>query len=441
MPAPLFAVLLFVQFDSMPRARPWIAAAQTIGINTFVNRVDAWGFQQEWARTGTRAWSRNLRLGWEWDEDAFPTNMFAHPYHGGLYFNAARSNGLTYFESIPLAFFGSWSWETFGETYRPSLNDWFMTSFGGIALGEMFHRIGATIRDNRASGGGRTARELAALPFDPIGGFNRLIHGQWKARGLNPPEHDPGDYVLRLGTGFRFARGLVSDSGVARMGALVVDLQYGDPFTHPPEGPFDVFGVRLIVSSNGGLNMLRASGRVYSKDMNTQRARVRHILTINQRYDYFKNPAQSAGGQSVEIGINSRWRLGTRGYGVRTALFADWILLGGVDAPGTGLGERTYDFGPGLGTRFEIAMERHGARFVRLFNQLEYIHSVSGASADHVLDISGIELAAPIARGLGIAAHTYVFNRISHYSDAPEDRRKYSEGRLLLVWTKAGFKQ
>ena len=65
MPAPLFAVLLFVQFDSMPRARPWIAAAQTIGINTFVNRVDAWGFQQEWARTGTRAWSRQ---GGAWEE-------------------------------------------------------------------------------------------------------------------------------------------------------------------------------------------------------------------------------------------------------------------------------------------------------------------------------------------------------------------------------------
>ena len=140
-----------------------MAIGQTIAINTFVNRMDAWAFKDDWARSGTRAWGRNLRLGWEWDEDAFPTNMFAHPYHGGLYFNAGRANGLSYFQSVPLAFFGSWTWEHFGETYRPSLNDWFMTSFGGIALGEMFHRMSSTIRDNGATGRGRTMRELAAF--------------------------------------------------------------------------------------------------------------------------------------------------------------------------------------------------------------------------------------------------------------------------------------
>lgn len=416
-----------------------MAVGQTIAINAFVNRVDAWVFNQDWARAGTRAWGRNLRLGWEWDEDAFPTNMFAHPYHGGLYFNAGRANGLSFFESIPIAFFGSWTWENFGETYRPSLNDWFMTSFGGIALGEMFHRIGATIRDNGASGGRRTRREIAALPLDPIGGLNRLVRGQWSARGPNPPEHDPGAYVLRVGTGLRFAEGLTSDSGVAKMGALVVDLFYGDQFAQPYKSPFDVFGVRLIVSSHGGLNALRASGRLHSKDLNSSDARLRHVLTINQRYDYFRNPAQSAGGQSVEIGVNSRWRFGSRGYGLRTALFVDGILLGAVDAPGTGLGERNYDFGPGVGTRFELALERHGARFFRLFNQLEYVHAVSGASADHLLNISGVELNVPITRGFGIAWHTYVFNRTSWYSDAPRDRRDYPEGRLLLVWTKAGF--
>src|SRR5438477_2928562 len=71
MTAPLIAILLAVQFDTTPR--PVMAVGQTVLINVFVNRVDAWAFQQDWARTGTRAWSRNLRMGWEWDEDAFPT--------------------------------------------------------------------------------------------------------------------------------------------------------------------------------------------------------------------------------------------------------------------------------------------------------------------------------------------------------------------------------
>jgi len=417
-----------------------MAISQVALINTFVNRVDAWAFHQPWARSGTRVWGEHLRLGWEWDEDAFTTNMFAHPYHGGLYFNAARSNGVDFFQSVPYAIMGSWTWEYFGEKYRPSLNDWFMTSFGGITLGEMFHRVSSTIRDNRARGRGRTLRELAALPMDPIGGLNRLLRGQWKGNGPNPPEHDPGEYVLRVGTGLRFAR-LISDSGVATMGALVVDLLYGDQFGRPYETPFDVFNVRLILSTNGGINMLRGSGRLYGANLNSSTARIRHVLAINQRYDYVKNPAHSIGGQSVEIGVNSRWRVGSGGYGLRTALFLDGILMGAIDAPGTGLGARTYDFGPGVGARWEIAVERHeGARFLRIFGQGEYIHAVSGASADHVVDVSGIELTIPIMRGFGIAGHTYVFNRRSRYSDRPRDSRDYPEARLLLVWTKAGFK-
>ena len=439
MTAPLLAVLLVAQFDTTAPPRPVMAISQTIAINTFVNRVDALAFNQTWARSGTRAWSRNFRLGWDWDEDAFPTNMFAHPYHGGLYFNAGRSNGLSYFQSVPLAFFGSWTWEHFGETYRPSLNDWFMTSFGGITLGEMFHRIGSTIRDNRKAGRGRTMRELAALPFDPIGGLNRLVRGDWRARGPNPVEHDPGAYVLRVGGGLRFAKGLVSDSGIARMGSVLVDLLYGDQFAEQYHSPFDVFGVRLMLSSNGGINVLRGSGRLYGSNLNNPTARIRHVLAVNQRYDYYKNPSQSAGGQSVEIGVNSRWRFGSKGYGLRTALFFDFVMLGAVDAPGTGLGKRTYDFGPGGGSRWELALERHGARFFRILGQEEFLHTVSGASADHTIDVSGIELNIPLAKGLGLAGQTYVFNRNSRYSDAPRSRRAYHEARLLLVWTKAGF--
>src|SRR3954463_8796672 len=107
MMAPLLAVLLLVQVDTAksPPPRPIMAISQVALINTFVNRVDAWAFSQDWARSGTRVWGEHLRLGWEWDEDAFTTNMFAHPYHGGLYFNAGRANGLDYFESVPLAFY------------------------------------------------------------------------------------------------------------------------------------------------------------------------------------------------------------------------------------------------------------------------------------------------------------------------------------------------
>jgi len=428
------------EFPYPAPSRPLLAIGEVVLINALVNRVDAWAFGQDWARSGTRAWFKNLRLGWEWDEDAFFTNMFSHPYHGALYFNAGRSNGMGYFESVPIAFFGSWSWEYFGETYRPSLNDWFMTSFGGITLGEMFHRVGATIRDNNAGGVSRIMREIGALPLDPVGGFNRLLRGQWSERGPNPPEHAPRDYVLRLGGGIRFAKRLIDDSGAVSMSTFLLDLLYGDQVGQQYTKPFDVFNVRLLLSSYGGLNALRASGRLYGANLNSPTGRNRHMLAVNQRYDFYKNPAQSVGGQSVEIGINSRWLIGSKGFGIRTAIFGDGILLGAIDAPGTGLGDRNYDFGPGVGARWEFAIERHGVRFMRVFGQLEYIHAVSGASADHIVDFGGIEAALPITRGLGVSASSTIFARTSRYTDGrTRDAREYPEARLLLVWTKAGF--
>jgi hypothetical protein len=427
-----------VGVDTTIPKRPLMAIAQALSVNVLVNRVDALLLGYDWARASLNTWRSNLRLGWEWDEDGFRTNMFGHPYHGGLYFNAARDNGLDFWGSAPVAFLGSWTWEYLGETYRPSLNDFFMTSFGGIALGEVVHRLSATVRDNTARGGRRLRRELMALPLDPIGGLNRLMRGEWRAVGPNPPEHDPGAFALRVQAGARFTRGFVSDS-LARLPALVVDLVYGDPFLRPYRAPFDAFSLRAVLSGAGGFNVLRGSGRVYSRELGDTGGRSRHQFMINQRYDYISNPAQSIGGQSVELGLNSRWLLGARGLGIRTSIFTDVILMGAIDAPGSGLGERNYDFGPGAGARTQVSLEHRGLRFLTLFGQLEFVHAVSGASADHLIVFGGAELTIPIARGFGVSVHATNFNRVSHYSDRPDDRRDYPELRILAAWTRFGF--
>jgi len=426
--------------DSTPRVfaprRPWVAVAEVFSINVVVNRVDAWVFNQDWAKVTPDDWANNLKLGWDWDEDAFRTNMFSHPYHGALYFNAGRSNGLSYFESFPLSFLGSWTWEYFGEKYRPSLNDFFMTSFGGITLGEVFHRVGSTIRNNRATGSGRFWREMAALPFDPIGGFNRLIRGEWKAIGDNPAEHGTGRYVFRLHTGLRFTgeEGLADSSRVS--GMVLADMQEGDPFDTPYLAPFDVFSVRAQVSGDGGLNMLRASGRLYGKDLRDSTHKSRHTFAINQRYDYDKNTAYSYGAQSFEGGLHSRWRL-PKQYRIRTHLFASAIALGAIDGPASGVGERTYDFGPGAGLRFDLGIERRGVTYVSIIGRTEYLHSVSGAQADHVVSFGGFELTVPVTRGFGLGFHTGYFDRDSRYADGTRDKRYFTEGRLFVSFTSA----
>ncbi len=416
-----------------PRKRPLVALGETFLVNVLVNRYNAWIADQDWARVGLNSWSRNLRLGWEWDEDEFATNMFAHPYHGALYFNAGRSNGFSYWESVPLAFVGSWTWEYLGETYRPSLNDYFMTTFGGITLGEVFHRVGSSIRDNRRSGTERTLREIAALPFDPVGGFNRLLRGEWTRLGPNPDAHDEGTYLVRLGTGWRAAADTGASDATISSGTLLAELNYGDRYERAYRAPFDVFSLRAQVSS-GGLNVLRASGRLYGRDITRLGGRHPQLIEVNQRYDFVNNPAFRFGAQSVEAGLASRWRLGS--FGLRTDFFADGIILGALDAPYGGVGERTYDFGPGAGFRAEFALERKGVTFLTLIGRTEYVHSVSGAEADHVVGFGGFEADIPLARGLGAGVHAVYYSRRSRYADGTVDQREFPELRLLLNWTR-----
>jgi hypothetical protein len=60
-----------------------------------------------WANISGRTWEENLRIGFEWDDDCFLDNQFAHPYHGSLYLNSARASGYGFWGSLPFVLAGS----------------------------------------------------------------------------------------------------------------------------------------------------------------------------------------------------------------------------------------------------------------------------------------------------------------------------------------------
>ena len=85
-----------------------------------------------------------------WDNDKFSTNLFAHPYHGNLYYNSARGNGLSFWQSAPYALGGSLMWEFMGEVEPPAINDILATTMGGICFGEISHRISHLLLNDRS---------------------------------------------------------------------------------------------------------------------------------------------------------------------------------------------------------------------------------------------------------------------------------------------------
>ncbi|EEC94193.1 hypothetical protein PRABACTJOHN_04446, partial [Parabacteroides johnsonii DSM 18315] len=116
---------------------PWKAALETFGLNMLVWGFDRYLVKEDWAYINGHTIKSNFKKGPVWDTDQFTTNLFSHPYHGSLYFNAARSNGMNFWQSAPFAASGSLMWEFFMENEPPSINDMLATTFGGIELGEI----------------------------------------------------------------------------------------------------------------------------------------------------------------------------------------------------------------------------------------------------------------------------------------------------------------
>ena len=418
------------------RPRTMTAVVQALGVNFVVNRIDDWVFDEEWARVDFESWSRNLRLGWEWDENAFDVNMFLHPYHGSLYFDAARANCLGFWSSVPIAFLGSWTWEYFGETFRPSLNDFFMTGFGGVAIGEMLHQASTAVLDLEAEGTERFAREAAALALNPLRGLNRLVRGEWTRQGTNPANRIPDAYLFAVKTGARRVRDNAAFSEPIYSPTLLVELALGDPMTTPHERPFDVVRVLSQVSPDGGgLNIFRAVGRLYGGPVWGSEPGSRHRFLVNQRFDYVSNPLYHFGEQSLHAALASRWPIGVGDLSLRTMVTGDLIMMGAIDAPVAGFGERTNDFGPGAGAALEFVLERDGRTWASLYNRFRYLHSVSGAPADHRIFFSGLDVTIPVTDQLSLGTYLSGDRRTSTYTDLPDDRGSYFETRIYATWT------
>ena len=118
-----------VLVDSLnPRKSLLIPIVESIGLNLALGAFNAYVTKSEFAKISWKTVKHNHEIGWTTDADAIATNMFAHPFHGSLYFNMARSSGYNYWTSWGVAMVGSWQWEFFMENEPPAFNDWIMTS-------------------------------------------------------------------------------------------------------------------------------------------------------------------------------------------------------------------------------------------------------------------------------------------------------------------------
>ena len=400
------------------------------GVSNFITN-------EEWAKVGPQTWKNNFTYPWQWDDNDFQNNQFAHPYQGSAYYNSGRTNGYDFWASSAWTLGGSLMWEYFFEAWAPAPNDVVNTVVGGIVLGEALNRASHLALDNTAMGSERVWREIGGALLNPIGGFNRLVRGQTHTVSANPPDWRPSAVLALLDLGYRetlqSVDGAAFDTDATQLNASFL-LSYGDPVKDLGRSPFSYFSIRadLAGPSNTGLiNQLSARGSLAAWPLGAER---RHQLALSLEYDYFNNPAFEYSGQSAQLGVvTSIGDPGNTWWGQTQVLF-NGVILGAVNSDYYQSVEgRDYDYGPGLGAILagRVVYKNRWQGTVG-FTGL-WLHTIDGTQSAHYQDALLVEARYWATRSLGIGAGYAGYTRHSDYSGQPDVMQSARFLRLFVT--------
>ena len=419
-----------------PSRRLSRAFLQTVGINVAYGLGNLVRGQSS-ARVTPVSWWKNVERGWEWDLDDFMVNQMGHPYQGSNYFNAGRSNGLGFWASAGVAAVGSATWEYFGETNRPSVNDFINTALGGVALGEMFHRTAWLIRDPGADGRRRAWSEIAAAAIDPISAANRLGDGGG-SRSARPEGMLPSSYSANASAGLLWRGSNTGEVAAKGQPFLETDLVYGDATRGRSRTPYDAYSMRFAFGGGGMFSEARVRGRLLGQPMGN-----RFVLNIVQDFDFNQNDAYEFGAQAVAVKIGF--------VGASRATTDLWLdawggatLLGTVDSRArTQIGSagdtataRRYDYGPGSNFGASAGLRRDNRLAVTATYDVHHLYVLNGAQANHVLQRVRADVLLPVHGRLGLGLSGEFFDRRTLYRHEGGDaaRYHYPQFRAYLSW-------
>jgi hypothetical protein len=300
----------------------------------------------------------------------------------------------------------------------------------------MAHRLGVMLRDNRATGFTRFWRELSGAIVDPMGAFNRLVHGEMARQFPNPDERFPSRFSVVGDLGYRHISAGAGVGGSDADQAIVsLSAVYGDPFAGEIRKPFDTFWLEADVAS-AGVTRIEGRGVLKGWELGESTDRVRHILGVFQEYEYFDNESQVFAAQIFSVGLLSRYKVRPDLY-VSTDVTAIVFPLAAIQttdflSPETG---RSYDFAPGGGLRVAGRLYRKEWEIVRLGYGVAFAHTANGSSSSNTLQFFRASARLPLTRSLGVGAGYSWYSRKTTYSGFQEAPKTQSEWRLFVSWS------
>ena len=429
-----------LQFDSsyVPKKNYLLPIGEIIVLNIGVWSISKWIVPQPWAQISLNSVSENWKHQWVWDADHFSTNQLMHPYHGNLYFNLARSNGLSFWESAPYSLAGSFMWEMCMETNYPSRNDLITTTMGGIALGEMTYRLSSKILDERTRGSERVWREVGAFLLSPMRGINRFFRGEMgKVKQKSSYEIEDVYSSVSVGPSLYYEPGkMYSGNGNV---SLRLDLYYGNPYAEKTRKPYDFFNVKTIFNfgTQPMINQVNVNGYLLGKNVRYKDDQ-KILIGLFQQFDYFNNVGYELFGQSLGPGIMYKFPTNPS-VDFQTSLHFTGIILGGnsnvkeafkYEADGTAY--RDYNFSIGYTTKFEtlLNLKSKAYLFLGLYNFMFFTED--GADGTDNLLIFNPRIGFAVTPTTYIGSELNAYARTSKYDKYGTYKFNMTELRLFI---------
>jgi len=410
-----------VQEESYRKPKRYFGRAflQANASNLAIWSWDYFAIHAPWAQISLESWKTNLQQGFDWDNSIFFTNQILHPYQGSTYFNAARLNGYSFWESTPFSFYGSLMWEYFMERNQPSTNDLITTTIGGIAMGEAGYRISLALIDTTETGYKRALREIGSLVANPVLFFNRIIYGDDDVLRRNAIPH------TKLDLAFYFGMNVAHDD-FALFEAIPNPFfgfffNYGDPYnSHEFFKPYEYFsmqcGVDVINITNAGMEVfahaILLGKKLYVGEWG------KGVLGCYQHFDYLENDMYKFASNGAGIGSQLYFPfLNTMGLELQLHLYG--IALGGVDSDYTKekMG-KDYTLGPGIALKSELKYSLNSLFSCSVFYNHYWLYTLRGSDTENKVDILStfFEFAMKSDLHLGVEYHLY-----ARWSDAGID--------------------
>ncbi len=374
---------------------------------------------------------------WDWDDNQFTTNHIDHPYHGQFYFNSFRSNGYNLWQSSIATVAGSYIWETGGETQAPSINDFVNTTYGGILLGEMLHRVSRHVIGKGRNGRNKKGNETIAFLINPVNGLNRWLDGKSGTvddyytadSSVISASIDAG--VRRFDTRF----GDLVDRGKTSFSArLRFNYSNGE---HNFKRPFDQFRVNFEIGSGDSttINAVNVHAMVYGTEFfSTKQGEYYGLVTAH--YDFYNNDAFFYGAQSINYNLMGEFHY--RSSFLKTNIAGGAVILAAVPDPYLLYGDsRNYNYGSGLSYRFNGVLNlRKRLVFGADYNG-GFFHTISGNDSYYLLNALNLDMSFRFYKNLALTFNTGYFSLHGHFKDPelPDFDREFPFARLSLGYS------